>query len=142
MDTFIYGSLNRKIEESKSTSKEQIYEVVNEYLSENQSVATQEDVQKIYENSDDIASLKSDIADVNNIAETPAAAGKVWTSTDSGAGWYDSTGGKAGAFELLVSQELAETVNAVSFEFGKTVNEIYMLYQSPKVTALSACPWE
>lgn len=86
--------------------------------------------------------LKVDIADVNNTTETPAVAGNVWTSTESGAGWREPTVGKAVAFELLVSQELAEKVDAVSFEFGKAVNEIYMLCQSPKVTAISGCQWK
>ena len=44
--------------------------------------------------------------------------------------------------ELLASQELEETVNNVSFDFGKTVNEIYMLCQSPKVTVVSPCKWK
>lgn len=109
---------------------------------ENEAQAREQADQEIREGvSNKISELKGDIADVNNTTETPAGAGKVWTSTESGAGWREPTGGKAGSFELLVSQELAETVNAVSFEFGKKVNEIYMMCESPKIIATSPCTW-
>ncbi len=42
--------------------------------------------------------------------------------------------GIPGGFELLASQELAEKVATISFDLGKTVNELYILCQSQKVS--------
>lgn len=38
---------------------------------------------------EEVSSLKADIAPVTNTMETPATAGKVWTATETGAGWAD-----------------------------------------------------
>lgn len=55
--------------------------------------------------------LKDDLADVNNTTETPAGAGKVWTATESGAGWFDPpTWGGASKSERLIQSYTTEVV--------------------------------
>lgn len=46
-----------------------------------------------------------------------------------------------GDFELLTSLELEASVNEISFDLGKTVEELYILCESPEVTATGARRW-
>lgn len=63
METFIYGSLNKKIKEARNITQEKVTESVNEYLNENPPTtgATTEQVEQITTNTKDISELKSDL---------------------------------------------------------------------------------
>lgn len=63
--------------------------------------------------------LKNALKPVTNKTETPVAAGKVWTSTEDGAGWLDAQGG-GGVYELI--DEITE---------DSTEGKIYRIYQEP-----------
>lgn len=69
-----------------------------------------------------ITELKSDIADVNNSKETHVPAGKVWTSTENGAGWADSadSGEVWTAMQLLASGTFASGTVAGEYKTGLT----------------------
>ena len=61
--------------------------------------ATAEQLAQIAQNAEAVSELKSDIADINNKTESPVAAGKVWTSTENGAGWAAPNCGSIGVTE-------------------------------------------
>ena len=66
--------------------------------------------------------------------------GEAWTEAEQKAAMERI--GFTGTFEFITSQTLDETVTTISFDFGKKVNEIYMLCESPKVTSVSTCTWK
>lgn len=80
----------------ESVTDEQVRDAVDNYVSEHglTTGATAEQVAQIAQNTADISSLseettdlKSDLSKLQNTSETPVEAGKVWGTTDDGAGW-------------------------------------------------------
>ena len=96
---WLEDKLQEYIEQIGGVDEDTVRRLVDEYLTENPPDAiTDADKAEIAQQAADtlrpeMDAVRDAVADVNNTTDAPVSAGKVWTSTENGAGWADPQGG-------------------------------------------------